>query len=525
MDKDLKINFSIPVHLFNYRESENSLYSYAKLKIFYVGQTGDGRLFTKKFSDQLIESLPYVPVVGYYDEESEDFIGHKSEVQYIYGIVPEDTGIEYIKEGGKEYAVCDVILYTGRNDKTGEIAQKIVGKQHSLELNPNNTKYKVNRDSQNKIQTIEFTEGTLLGLSILGDNEKPAFGGSGFFTQNEQFAALFESFRVELERFTKEKRGEQMEVDKKVINDSEERQETQEEFSVGLDEQLDIKATSDNIFIDEEPTFTTISFHSEPKSDQVDTEVSEDAEEFDPVVEVTTAERFLETFMVQTADELFQKVWYDLVNLIGEDIIEIQWSPLENVLVYYDFNLGGYYRTQYTLIDDSYFFTESVPVKPRYLTEEEIEILFGEDVIITSKTKTEKGTEEFEETPQVEEVEVEESAEGKQEEATQEEKEDINATSLTNSERAELEAFRAERKENLISSFAEDLSEDFLNNLRSRINEYSFEEIEILLSKEYTRISRKDRKITKQSAFVYIGNTTSDKTEVQKLIDQYKTKK
>ena len=208
-----------------------------------------------------------------------------------------------------------MILYTGRNDKTGEIAQKIVGKQHSLELNPNNTKYKVNRDSQNKIQTIEFTEGTLLGLSILGDNEKPAFGGSGFFTQNEQFAALFESFRVELEKFTKEKRGEQMEVDKKVINDSEERQEMQEELSVGSNEQLDVNPTSDDIFIDKEPTFTTISFPSEPKSDQVDTEVSEDAEEFDPVVEVTTAERFLETFMVQTSDELFHKIWNDLVNL------------------------------------------------------------------------------------------------------------------------------------------------------------------------------------------------------------------
>jgi hypothetical protein len=53
------------------------LYSYAKLKIFYIGQTGDKRLFTKEFSDNLLKSLPYVPVVGYYSEEEEDFVGHQ----------------------------------------------------------------------------------------------------------------------------------------------------------------------------------------------------------------------------------------------------------------------------------------------------------------------------------------------------------------------------------------------------------------------------------------------------------------
>jgi hypothetical protein len=81
-----------------------------------------------------------------------------------------------------------VILYTGRLDRTGEIAQKIVGKQHSLELNPENTTYEIRKDENGKIQNIEFVSGSLLGLSILGDNETPAFRGSGFFTQS---AALF----------------------------------------------------------------------------------------------------------------------------------------------------------------------------------------------------------------------------------------------------------------------------------------------------------------------------------------------
>ena len=76
MDKDLKINFSILCIYLIIVKGELTLLL-CQVKDFYVGQTGDGRLFTKKFSDQLIESLPYVSVVGYYDEESEDFIGHK----------------------------------------------------------------------------------------------------------------------------------------------------------------------------------------------------------------------------------------------------------------------------------------------------------------------------------------------------------------------------------------------------------------------------------------------------------------
>ena len=182
----MNVNLNIPVSLFDYRESNNTLYSFAKLKIFYVGETPDRRVFTKEFSDQLIETLPYVPIVGYYDEEEEDFIGHNPSVQHIYGVVPEDTSVEYVTENGKEYAVCDVILYTGRGDKTGEIAQKIVGKPHSLELNPENTKYDIVMDSEGNLKNITFTTGSLVGLSILGDDETPAFTGSGFFKASEE---------------------------------------------------------------------------------------------------------------------------------------------------------------------------------------------------------------------------------------------------------------------------------------------------------------------------------------------------
>ena len=72
-----KIPSNVPVFIQDLESQENGRYSTAKLKVFYQGETADHRLFTKKFSDRVIETLPSTPVVGFYSEEGDDFIGHK----------------------------------------------------------------------------------------------------------------------------------------------------------------------------------------------------------------------------------------------------------------------------------------------------------------------------------------------------------------------------------------------------------------------------------------------------------------
>ena len=202
---------SIPVFIEDLAvDTANAKYSKAKLKIYYVGQTVDKRLFTKEFSDKLLSTIAYTPVVGYYSVADEDFIGHNN-VQHIYGIVPESASVEYQEdaEQGVTFAVTDVILYTGREDNIGAVASKIVGKQHSLELDPKTVAYKINYDDAGNFKNIEFTAGELVGLSVLGDNEKPAFSGSEFFSAEQlpdfvteenqsKYQALFEALtRVE----------------------------------------------------------------------------------------------------------------------------------------------------------------------------------------------------------------------------------------------------------------------------------------------------------------------------------------
>ena len=56
-----------------------------------------------------------------------------------------------------------------------------------MELDPATTKYVINYDEKKHFKNIEFTAGRFVGVSVLGMNQKPAFTGSSFFSCDEQF--------------------------------------------------------------------------------------------------------------------------------------------------------------------------------------------------------------------------------------------------------------------------------------------------------------------------------------------------
>ena len=79
------------------QDSKQENFSRGKLKVFYKGETEDKRYFSDAFAEVLVETLPYTPVVSYYNEEEEDFVGHASE-QNIYGIVDPCSEISFEKD-------------------------------------------------------------------------------------------------------------------------------------------------------------------------------------------------------------------------------------------------------------------------------------------------------------------------------------------------------------------------------------------------------------------------------------------
>jgi len=104
-------------------------------------------------------------------------------------------------------------------------------------------------------------------------------------------------------------------------------------------------------------------------------------------------------------------------------------------------------------------------------------------------------------------------------------KEAISSTALINSEREELEAFRRQRKEGLIESFKDDLNKEFLENIAKDIDKYSYDQLDVMLAKEFTRIS-KATKQSKPNAFIYNPTTKSpvksDADLVKELVNKYK---
>lgn len=298
---------------------KNDLVTHVKLRVFFQGLTKDRRLFTEEFSNRLLTSLPQTPVVGYWDDAAEDFVGH-NHTQFIYGYVPENAKFGFeIDPDGSKWAVTELVLFTGRGDNIGKVAQKIIGKKHSLELDSGSMKYSVKRNPDGQMQHIELQEAKFVGLSVLGDNQTPAFEGSAFFT---------------------DKGIKTCELGKCV-------EEVKEKYSVFL-------SSTDKKIGGEVVNKKEIKLPAETISE-------------------------LQKFMRVTEDEMTKGVMEATYGKFGQNIFIVQWSSVDDMIVFMDMADGMYYRAKFYMTgDDKIEMGEKMFVRPRFLTEEEIDMVFPE---------------------------------------------------------------------------------------------------------------------------------------------------
>jgi hypothetical protein len=212
--------------------------------------------------------------------------------------------------------VTDIILFTGRDDNIGKIAKKIIGKKHSLELDRNSTKYDLEKDRLGRIKKMVFTEGKITGLSVLGDKQTPGFTGSEFFTERERTL-------------------------EDLINQYKD-----------IKEELHIQ------------NFSEMLASEKIKDGGVEMNFSTD----------TIAA--MNDFMKETYDERMKEVFKSVVEKFGQYIQVVQMS--EDAVVFVDYEDGQYYRVTYSGSDAGYEFSEKIQVKPRFLTEDEINNTFEE---------------------------------------------------------------------------------------------------------------------------------------------------
>lgn len=179
--KNIPLDF--PIQIYNFSEEKvNDTISKARLRIFYKGLNRNGSYINDTFAEKLIGTVAYAPIKGIYEDGDYTDHGNKRNEGRIYGVVPQDFNFAWEKHEDddgveREYACCDVYLYTALYEE----AKEIVGKAHSMELYQ--PSIKGSWRNFNGSEVFEYTDACFLGLQVLGEGVEPCFQGSAFFTQ------------------------------------------------------------------------------------------------------------------------------------------------------------------------------------------------------------------------------------------------------------------------------------------------------------------------------------------------------
>jgi hypothetical protein len=518
--KKQTINLSWPAQLFDFaKDTVQENFSRGRLKVFYKGETADHRFFSDAFSEELIKSLPYTPVVSYYDEEKEDFVGHATE-QQILGIVDPCVEPSFEEdEDGKVWCVCDCVFYTERPDRVGDLAKKIVGHKQSLELDPNSVQYKINYDEKKHFKNIEFTAGRFVGVSVLGNDQKPAFTGSTFFACDENFENKMKILREYCEK----------------QNDHE----NQGGNEMNLQE------------------FMKLSWGeiSDKVAQAVAKEYENDA--YCYVVDMFEDAAICRFYYYMENGSKLMKIKYtcdENGNVCLGDIVEVRVAYEEVVEVSNTAStteveeVGVENATEIEKEDEEEKVEDETPEKDEEVEDEKEDDFETpskdeeEEKEVTEKESTEEPSEDEEEKddevahaacgdPEEEEkekstatdaadvsnAEVTETERVMSDEHEQIEETNTGSASFTQSERAEFEALKREKKVNLLNSYKEILSEEEFNKFLGSIDSFEEKDLEIELLKAYK--ASKDHEPKQQRAFAFAPILNKKNAERSSLDD------
>lgn len=473
--KKQAINLSWPAKILDFsKDTVQENFSRGKLLVFYKGETDDHRFFSDSFSENLVKSLPYTPIVSYYDEEKEDFVGHATE-QQILGIVDpccEPTFEQ--QEDGNIWCVTDCVFYTERPDKVGELAKKIVGHKQSLELDPNSVQYKINYDEKKHFKNIEFTAGKFVGVSVLGNDQRPAFSGSAFFSCDEAFEEKMELLReycenrngqvqdggsnkMDLQEFMKLSWGEistkvEEAIKKEYINDA---------YGYVVDMFEDSAIVRFYYYVEDTSKLMKINYSCDESGNVVLGNVKEVRITYEEVQDSPK----VETIGVENA-----------TNENDELIIINSANASDNITAV----------VSATSVDSS-------------------------DNIVTVASATENENSETIEVAEVSNAEITEIervvSDGNEQVS---EETNTSSASFTNSERAEFETLKREKKINILDTYKEILSEEEYNDFLNRIDSFEDDNLEFELLKIYKNAKDKEPKTERAFAFAPILNNANN---------------
>ena len=266
--------------------------SKCRVRIFYRGFNRNRTFISDDFAQQLINSLPYVPIKGIFNYGKVDYEDHGMDNTdgRIYGIIaanPNFAWEKHIDQDGieREYACADAILFSALYPE----AKIIVGSRQSMEI------YSETMEGywdtwEDGMPYFNFKKGELLGLQVLGQDVEPCFEGAAFYSLAKEVKELVEYVKS----FKEQEEKKNMDIKEEVVATSEavvEEVATENTVTSQTDEPAIIEQVEEPVVMQtEEPVVAMpeVEQTEEPVVTQVDEAVV--TEEPELVIEATTQE-------------------------------------------------------------------------------------------------------------------------------------------------------------------------------------------------------------------------------------------
>lgn len=260
----------------------NPLISKCQIKVCYVGEepNRNGTVITKEVATEIANSLPGSPIVGFYNQEKEDFEEHNwkleikdGELQFEETTVPYgfvDLGAKvwfqkFLDDGiEREYLVTEGYLWTGQYPEAQRVIEK--GNNQSMELDKKTVKGNWTSFDNGGPQFFIINEAIISKLCILGESVEPCFEGA----QITKFQLSFDQdFKNQLFKLMDEVK---QVLDKGGVSVDETNKNVEEEV---LDSQEPISEDP----VDVEEVAETPAEEAEPAAEYIDKEEKEEDEE------------------------------------------------------------------------------------------------------------------------------------------------------------------------------------------------------------------------------------------------------
>ena len=211
----------------------NPLISKCQIKVCYVSDEPNRNksVITRETAKQLANSLPGNPIVGFYNEDKEDFEEHNRSIDISngkwtfkdttrpYGFVGENAKVwfQWFLDDDKverEYLCTEGYLWTGQYPECARILTK--GNNQSMELDEDTLDATWSKDDNGKPEFFIINEGIISKLCILGEECEPCFEGSSItkpevtFSFEPGFMEQMRSMMDELKELLKNEGGAQV---------------------------------------------------------------------------------------------------------------------------------------------------------------------------------------------------------------------------------------------------------------------------------------------------------------------------